>query len=83
MMLKMLIVPPSLQTSILIKWQWRRQEGARGRPPPITKKFCSRNAQICNKIDALEGSFEIASATALFHPEKGVSLFPKRRFPDI
>ena len=41
------------------------------------------NAQICDKIDALEGSFEVASATALFYLEKGVSLYPKRSFPDI
>ena len=35
------------------------------------------------RTDALEGSFEVASATALFYLEKGVSLYPKRSFPDI
>ena len=46
---------------------------------------CSRKAQICNKVDTLEGSFEIASATALFYLkkahaniQKGVSLLFKR-----
>ena len=38
---------------------------------------------VCNKIDALEGSSETASATALFHLEKGEFLYPKRHFPDI
>ena len=48
-----------------------------------TKICCSRNAQICNKIDALKGSSDTASATALFYLEKGESLYPKRRFLDI
>ena len=37
----------------------------------------------CNKFDALEGSSETASATALFYLEKGKSLYPRRCFPDI
>ena len=84
-MLKMFIIP-SLKISIFIKciiykWQvaWR---GGGGRPKD-KKSCCSRNAQICNKIDAVEGSTETASATALFYLEKGESLYPKRRFPDI
>ena len=44
---------------------------------------CSRNAHICNKIDALEGIIEIAGATALCYLEKGVSLYPKGCFPNI
>ena len=39
--------------------------------------WCSRNVQICNNIDTLEGSFEIASVTAPFYLKKGVSLFQK------
>ena len=50
---------------------------------PSLKVSYSRNAQICNKIDALEGSCETASATALFSLEKGESFYPKRHFPDI
>ena len=61
--------------------RWRREEGAAA--PMIKNSWGSRNAQICNKIDALEGSYETASATALFYPENGESLYPKRFFPDI
>ena len=35
------------------------------------RSCCLRNAQICNKIGALEGSFEGASAAALFYLKKG------------
>ena len=35
----------------------------------MIKGWCSRIAQIGNKIDAFEGSFEIASANALFYLE--------------
>ena len=35
------------------------------------------------KTDTLEGSFEIASETALFFLDKGISLYPKGRFPYI
>ena len=49
----------------------------------MKKSWCPRNAQICNKIDALEGSFEIASATTLFYLEKGVSSYSKGCVPEI
>ena len=39
--------------------------------------WCLRNVKICNNIDTLEGSFEIASVTAPFYLKKGVSLFQK------
>ena len=32
---------------------------------------------------SLEGRLEIAIDTALFYLEKGASLFPKGRFPDV
>ena len=48
-----------------------------------SRSGCSRNAQISNKIDTLEGRIEIASATVLFYLEKDVSLYPKGRFPNI
>ena len=54
-----------------------------GRPPPMIKMWCSRNAQICNKIDTLEGSIEIASATAIYNLEKDTPLCPKGRLPNI
>ena len=38
---------------------------------------------MCTKIDTLEGSFEVANATALFCLGESVSLCPKERFPDI
>ena len=41
------------------------------------KKLVFENAQICNKIDTLEGSIETASATALFYLEKDVSSYKK------
>ena len=47
-------------------------------PPPKMK-----NVHIWNKIDSLEGSIELASATALFYLEKEVSLYPKGRLPNI
>ena len=34
---------------------------------------------ICNKIDALNGSFEIAREAAFYYLKNGVSLYPKRR----
>ena len=63
----------------------RRSQGARGAatPPPMMKSWCSRNPQICNMIDTLEGSIEMASTTALFYLEKDVSLCPKGCFPNI
>ena len=63
-----------------ISGRWRREEGAAA---PMIKNCCSRNVQICYKIDALEGSSKTASATALLYPEKGESLYPKSRFPDV
>ena len=33
-------------------------------------------------MDALEGSFEIASITALFYLERGVFLYPNGHFPN-
>ena len=47
----------------------------------MKKRWCSRNAQICYKIDTLEGSFEMASTTALFYLKKGISLYKIRAFP--
>ena len=58
------------------------ERGGGGRPND-KKSCCSRNAQICNKIDALAGSSEMASATALFYLEKGGPLYPKKCFPAI
>ena len=39
----------------------------------MTEGCYPRNTQICNKIDTLDDNFEIASAAALFYPEKGIS----------
>ena len=63
----------------------RHSQGARVPPPPYNKKkiWCSKNAPICNKIDALEGSIEIASATAYFYLEIDVSLYPQGCFPNM
>ena len=51
----------------------------------MMKSWCLRNAQICNKIDTLDSSFEITRANALLDLErvqlyikKGVSLIFKR-----
>ena len=63
-----------------ISGRWRREEGAAAR---MIKSCCSRNPQICNKIDALEGSSETANATTPFYLKNGESLYSKRRFPDI
>ena len=49
----------------------------------IIKNWCPRNAQICNRIDKLERSFEIASTTAFFCLERCVSLYPKGGFPSM
>ena len=49
----------------------------------MKKSWCPRSAQWCNKLDILEDSFEMASATALFCLEKGLPLYPKRRFPEM
>ena len=43
-------------------------------PSPMIKKLVSENVKICNKIDALDGSFVIA---------KRVSLHPKGHFSII
>ena len=63
--------------------QWRSQ-GKQGvaalPPPPMMKIWCSRKAQIYNRMETLEGSFKIVSATALFYLEKGVSVYSKGRF---
>ena len=48
---------------------------------PMLKKLWFEEG--CNKINVLEGRSEIASAAALFYLEKGESLYPTRRFPDI
>ena len=61
-----------------ISGRWRREEGAAA---PMIKSCFSRNAQIFNEIDAMEGSTETASATALFYLEKGESLCLKMAFP--
>ena len=54
---------------------------ARGQPPPNYEKVGVREMlQICNEIDTLEGSIEIASGTALFYLEKDVSLYTKGAF---
>ena len=50
----------------------------------MMKKLVFENAQICSKIDTLEGSIEIATATVLlFYLEKNVSLYTKGRFHNI
>ena len=49
----------------------------------MTKLWCLRNAQICNKIDRLKGSIEISSATALFYKVKGIPVFLRGLFPSM
>ena len=49
----------------------------------MMKRLVLRNAQICNRIDALDSSIEIANATALLYLEKDVSVYPNRRFHAI
>ena len=63
----------------------KRSRGQEGQlpPPPMMKSCCSRNPQICNNIDTLEGKIEIVSATVLFYLEKDISLYPKGHFLDI
>ena len=63
-----------------INGRWRREEGEAA---TMIKSCGSRKAQICYKIDALEDSSETACATVLLYLEKGESLYPTRRFPDI
>ena len=55
----------------------------RGRLPPLIKCWCLSNAQICNKVDTLEDSFAIASATDVSYLEMGVSLQQRGCFPII
>ena len=55
-----------------ISGSWRREEGAAA---PMIKKVFIRGT--------LKSAIKTASATALFYLEKGESLCPKRRFPDI
>ena len=66
-------------------YQWRSLGGKGGATasPNDKKSLCSRNAEISNEIDTLVGSFETASATALFCLEKGLSLYQKGHFPDV
>ena len=62
----------------------RWQGGSRPSPSTLMKKLVFENAQICNKSDTIEGSFETAIATALsiwnmayLYEQKGVSLMFK------
>ena len=49
-----------------------------GRPPPNDKRVgCSKSTQMCNKIDRLEGNFEIASSIALFYLETIGKIFKR------
>ena len=63
----------------------RGQGGGGGGRPQMTKSWCSRNAQICNNVDTLEGSIEIVSGC--FPSGKGriykINVYRKGRFPNI
>ena len=79
-LLKLLEITPDPQSCILC---CSHPVASNLPPPPVIQRWCSRNAQICNKIDNLEGSFEIASATNLFYLVKDVSSYPEMRLPNI
>ena len=51
-------------------------------PLPMIKVWRPIDAQICNKINTLNGSIEIEREAALYYLRNGVSLYPKRHFPN-